>query len=186
MATNKHPRPSRKYKKWIQAMDRKTQRQRRAARVLRECFGMHSQAVPPIDESLCVRLRSALGQIDFDLTEACYQRGILPQGMAEDLYMARFLAYVLPAARGAQSITRIPASILIADAFLHTAGSVSTNDVFGTGKEFRNIFDSFLDRAVALRRNRKLKAEVFGDRDVQSYISQHNLTRCDALQANGY
>ena len=187
MANKKHPHIARSQKSWMQTMERRMKKQARAAKQLRTAFGMHSQSAPPIDAALSFRLRGALQQIDFDLNEACQQRGILSAKLSDALHMAGFLACVLPMARAAQSLTGIPASLLVAEAYLHTAGdATTTNDVFKTGKEFSSLLDAFIDRATTLKHNRKLKGEIMRDRDVQSYISQHDLRECDSLKALGY
>lgn len=182
MKKTKHPGLSRKDKRNLRIQARRVATKDRAAKVLNTAFGMHSQAPPPIDVALSARLRAALQQIDYDLNDACQQRGILSSGIADALYMAGFLAYVLPSARAAQDLTGIRASLMLADAFIRTAAdATATNDIFGTGKDFASLFDAFMDRAITLNKNSALKAKVMNDRDVQNCIKQFGLTECDQL-----
>lgn len=162
---------------------RKLDTRQRAAKLLATSFGMSSTAEPPIDATLMGQLRAALAQIDANLSEACWQRGLLPTRIAEAIRMAGFLACVLPMARAAQSVTGIPASLLVADAYRLTAdANAPGNDLFKTGTAFPSLLEAFLQRARDLKQHPKLKAQIARDRDVTDFISSHGLAECDSLR----
>jgi hypothetical protein len=112
-----------------------------AALGLTRAFGCTSQdEAPAIDVIIMARLNAALNSIDDALQTACFQRGLLPRIVGESLRMACFLSQVLPMARAAQSTTGVPASILVAEAY-----------VVNTGNNFASMQDAFLARARELR-----------------------------------
>lgn len=156
---------------------------KRAAALLSTSFGMSSVEPPPIDVVLMSKLCDALGVIDFDLIEACWQRGLLSSRLVDALRMAKFLSFTLPAARAAQSLTGVPASVLVAEAYLRSGEYSGSNDVFATGKQFSSLMDAFVHRARELNNGRTLK-QTMKDRHVSNSISAHDLAECDKLRGS--
>lgn len=193
MAYQKNP-SRKKLAEFVQRIEAQIAKRKAAARVLSTCFGTSSSTPPPIDVVLMGKLRASLGQIDFDLLEACWQRGLLSSRLVEALRMARFLSFTLPAARAAQAETGVPASVLIAEAYLRAPEGAAdiysavrsgdytgSNDVFATGTQFDSLMDAFMERARALKNRNELKATMRNP-DVASDISAHDLTECDKLR----
>lgn len=133
----------------------------RAALGLTRAFGYASEGeAPAIDVVIMGRLSAALNSLDDALQTACFQRGLLPRTVGDALRMACFLSQVLPLARGAQIVTCVPASILVAEA--HEISGTSfygcsfqldrpeAHDIFKTGNSFANMQDAFLDHAHQL------------------------------------
>ncbi|HKW74854.1 MAG TPA: hypothetical protein VJN64_04955 [Terriglobales bacterium] len=176
-----------------------------AARVLSTCFGSDSVAkVPAIDAVLSARLAERLEMIGDDLREACWQRGILPDTTAEALRMARFLAVALPFARAAQVDMGIPASVLLAEAYLATAGELNlhASDPFSTGHQHGSPLEAFLVRAASLQRDSRFKPVMKAAGDTDAFLKEiaiwskpehgidlidtittHELMDCDTLHA---
>jgi hypothetical protein len=128
--------------------------QRSASKVMATRFGIDSfGCAPPIDAVLMNTLRTALFSIDEVLVDACRQRGLLSTRLMGALNMLIFLAPMLPKARAAQDVTEVPASILLAEAFVACGGAteVAHHDLFKLGRPFNSYMDSFLDRAYALK-----------------------------------
>jgi hypothetical protein len=173
-------------------------------------FGGGSMETPPsIDVALMFRLRAALSQIDDDLNNACWQRGLLSRVMSESLRMAAFLSFTLPFARAAQSDTGVPASMLIAEAYYlcssYFYGSgfqwkcPDSNDLFATGKSYASMLDAFIERASQLRDDRAFTPVMksanryeYIDRlerwsskkynaELVNTITAHNLAECDQM-----
>lgn len=183
-----HPHATNATRHWLRRQSALAKKQTRAARVLSRCFGMHSQSAPPIDAVLMERLNVALQPLNFDMMEALRQRGLLSMRVFDSLNMARFLSFTLPAARAAQDITGVPASLLVADGFQYYAGDnvFEGNDFFNTGNKFETVLDSFMHRAQMLKGDAKLRAAVSSSLDVASFIEDYRLRECDALPILAY
>lgn len=184
-------------------IDNRIEQEEHAAKLLSRKFGITGEGVPPaIDAVLMAKLHDALDLIDEDLREACWQRGLLSSGLIESLRMARFLSFALPLARAAQTATGVPASILIAEAYLVSGSHLgSNNDVFGSGREFASALDAFLDHASSLKSDADFQAVLNASRDpaqyikevalwsqrkemidIPEYIATHGLAECDSLR----
>jgi hypothetical protein len=183
----------------------------RIAKLVTSNFGISStNTPPPIDTSLMVRLCAALSQIDEDLREACWQRGLLPTAMSESLRMAGFLSFTLPLARAAQHSTGVPASVLIAEAYnisgIYFYGDhfqlprPDSNDLFETGKRYGSMLDAFIQHAQRLSEDskfipvmRSLNSAEYIDQlarwsskkynvELVNTVTAHSLTECDQMR----
>jgi hypothetical protein len=179
MSKNRHSAVARA----LRIAERHYAREQRAAKILSTNFGTSSVVPPPIDVVLMGKLREALGQVDFDLLEACWQRGLLSSRLVEALRMARFLSFTLPSARAAQSETGVPASVLIAEAYLRSGDYTGSTDVFATGRHFESLMDAFMERARTLKDRSELR-NTLRDPNVADDISAHDLTECDKLRTS--
>ncbi len=144
-------------------------------------------AISPIDSVLADQLRSAMAGLSAALTNACLERKLLPLSLCNRIDTARFLSYTVLAARAAQVVTGVPASILIAEAW-HLASGVGVlrdgltkfddceNDWFGTGESFSSIGGAFLDHANRLTRAREFQPVMLAKDDAAEYLKE--LGRC--------
>lgn len=136
--------------------------------------------ISPIDSTIIGQLRTALANTNDALLNACLQRKLLPLSIINSLNTARFLAITMLAARTAQTITGVPASILISEAWHFAPGILldglskldHENDFFGTGKSFSSIEASFLDHANRLSRNQKFQAVMLAKDAPNEYLKR--------------
>jgi hypothetical protein len=179
MANAKHPgftRRESQLEAFERRMQRRMEKEQAAAEIVSRCFGIvHAQDTPAIDDVLASRLRAALGSIDEKLLEACWQRAILSESLVEALRLASFLSVTLPLARGAQSETGVPASLLIAQAFALKAGIAD-----GLGLEW------FLQQAAALKDAKARRAAIREYSETIAFLDTFGLKECDALRAIAY
>jgi hypothetical protein len=187
------------------------ERREAAAEFLKHDFGETSQGkIPPIDAVIMRQLHDILRHFDEDLQAACTYRGLLPYSMADSLMMASFLSFVLPSARAAQSVTGVPASALIAEAWTiscayfygdHFEWKVpGSHDIFATGHTYPNFKDAFLRHAESLAKRPSFapvmravsnsveyvaQLEKWSKRkynhDLVAAIKSHNLIECDSV-----
>lgn len=186
-------------------------KQSNAASVVQYFGTMNDAEAPAIDLVIAQRLNLALSSIDDNLSSACFLRGILPDRLCEAITMATFLSATLPLARAAQIVTGVPASLLIAEAFVLSRTEEDFSDingkrfdVFHTGKSFASLKDAFLQRAYFLKTNAafrrvmrsigkkyqylyeiqlwsKSQKKHIGD-IVAETIRAHDLVKCDSMR----
>jgi hypothetical protein len=134
----------------------------------------------PIDSAVISQLRTAMACTNDALLDACLQRKLLPASIGGSVNMARFLCIVMPAARAAQKITGVPASILISEVW-HLAPCTlfdgltkldHENDYFGTGEPFSSVEASFLDHANRLSRDKKFQPVMLAKDNRAEYLRQ--------------
>jgi hypothetical protein len=126
------------------------------------------------------QLRTALAQINDALLEACLKLKLLPRSIVLSIDSARFLSHIMLAARTAQEITGVPASILISEAWYLAPGTFldgltkldHENDWFGTGEPFSSVEASFLDHANRLSRDKKFQPLMLAKENPVEYLRQ--------------
>lgn len=140
-----------------------------------------------IDSVVVARMREALATVDSTFLDACLQRKLLPHKFTTAITEARLLAYFLVPARGAQSVTGVPASILIADLWyaspVEPGEAPAGNDYFATGRKFESIEASFLDRASQFATAKKFHPVMRAVGNPAEYLRQ--IERCTLWERQG-
>lgn len=144
-------------------------------------------AVDALDSIVMARVRAALAPIEDAVMNACIQRKLLPHRFTTAITEACLLAFALIPARAAQSITGVPASILIADLWHGSPVQIGEvppgNDYFGTGQEFESIEASFLDRASWFASNKNFQPVMRAAGNPIEYVRQ--IERCKLWDRTG-
>jgi hypothetical protein len=134
----------------------------------------------PIDSTIVTQLRTAMAGAGDALMNACLERKLLPLPVINYVNIARFLSLVMLAARAAQRVTLVPASILMSEAW-HLAPGIQLdglekldpeNDYFETGEHFSSIEASFVDHANRLSRDRKFQPVMRAKDNPAEYLRQ--------------
>jgi hypothetical protein len=181
-------------------------KQSNATKVVRYFGAIDTETAPAIDVVIMRQLNAALSSIDDELREACWLRGLLPDDLCEALRMATFLSLALPLARAAQIASGVPASILIAEAFNLTSGSLDCTqsqrfDIFNTGRSYSDLKEAFLQHAYFLSENSSFEAVIGAAQNPEQYLKEigrwskkeygielvatikaHNLIECDSMR----
>lgn len=123
----------------------------------------------PVKSALLADLREKFSRpLDEHLDFAAVEEGLVPSAVIDHLKIAELLFRVAVAAKTAQRITDVPASVLIALARLsgawerlseagYDAQTGETNDYFAIGESFESVEASFLDQALRLASSRKFR-----------------------------
>jgi hypothetical protein len=121
-------------------------------------------------------IRHALRPITGEMVDACLARKLFPHSIISNLNMAQLLSRVLIAARTAEELTSVPASILIAEVWFAGVGASDkepdANDWFGTGRKYPSIEACFLDYAYRLSREEKFQPVMRAKDDPEQYVKQ--------------
>lgn len=155
-------------------------------RDLRDHFDCIDGDVPHIDAILMRPLREALSAINYPLTAALFQRGLLPHALESALSMTQFLALCLPAARGAQMDSAdllprpqcVPASVLVSEGELISGPAcfekleIERNDVFRVGLDFPTLYASFAERARTLSGDPRFKKVLLAAENAEQYLKE--------------
>jgi hypothetical protein len=111
-------------------------------------------AVDPIDEMIMRPLRDMLRGIGDAPVSALLERKLIPHKVSSALINAELLSLWLVLARAVQTVTGVPASILIAEIWFgpheYSERSIPSNDLFNCGKSFPSLGAALLDHAIYL------------------------------------
>jgi hypothetical protein len=146
--------------------------------------GDDADGPPVIDAVIAAQLNQALRGISPYLFLACFERGLLPRNMENELHMALFLSEVLPAARSAQSQIGVPASILVSDAYQISGPRYDddgSHDIFQAGGSYKSLTTAFCERASWLAKHPKF-ANAMKASSPEEFLRE--LKRCTVWRGN--